>query len=73
MSRHGFGIVRDLVGHGVGHQLHEDPNIPNFSTGHKGASLQAGMTIAIEPMSTLGSHAVYTAADGWTILTKTAA
>jgi methionyl aminopeptidase len=70
MSRHGFGIVRDLVGHGVGHQLHEDPNIPNFSTGHKGASLQAGMTIAIEPMSTLGSHAVYTAADGWTILTK---
>lgn len=70
MKKNGFGIVRDLVGHGVGHQLHEDPNIPNFTSSSKGPSLQAGMTIAIEPMSTLGSHAVYTAADGWTILSQ---
>lgn len=70
MTRHGFGIVRDLVGHGVGHQLHEDPNIPNYGNANTGPILYAGMTIAIEPMSTLGSHAVYSAADGWTILTK---
>lgn len=70
MTRHGFGIVRDLVGHGVGHQLHEDPNIPNFGSKNSGPMLQAGMTIAIEPMSTLGSHAVYTAADGWTVMTQ---
>ena len=70
MQKHGFGIVRDLVGHGVGHELHEDPNIPNYTTGQKGPVLHAGMTIAIEPMATLGSHAVYTAADGWTILSK---
>ena len=70
MKQNGFGIVRDLVGHGVGHQLHEDPNIPNYSSGSMGPSLRAGMTIAIEPMSTLGSHTVYTAADGWTILSQ---
>ena len=70
MQRNSFGIVRDLVGHGVGHQLHEDPNIPNFSTRSSGPVLRAGMTIAIEPMSTLGADAVYTAADGWTIVTK---
>jgi methionyl aminopeptidase len=70
MHKHGFGIVRDLVGHGVGHQLHEDPNIPNYGSPNSGPILHSGMTIAIEPMSTLGSDAVYTAADGWTILTK---
>jgi methionyl aminopeptidase len=70
MTKHGFGIVRDLVGHGVGHQLHEDPNIPNYGSANSGPILHTGMTIAIEPMSTLGSDAVYTAADGWTILTK---
>ncbi len=64
-----YGIVRDLVGHGVGHELHEDPNIPNY--GHKGTGkhLQAGMTIAIEPMATLGDYPVKTDADGWTIRT----
>jgi methionyl aminopeptidase len=70
MTKHGFGIVRDLVGHGVGHQLHEDPNIPNYGNANTGPILHSGMTIAIEPMATLGSDAVYTAADGWTILTK---
>ena len=66
---HKYGIVRDLVGHGVGHQLHEDPNIPNYGRPNTGPWLVAGMTIAIEPMITLGSERVYIADDGWTIKT----
>lgn len=68
--RHGkLGIVRDLVGHGVGHELHEDPNIPNYGQAGRGAELHAGMTIAIEPMATLGGERVFVAADDWTIKT----
>lgn len=70
LDRYKFGIVQDLVGHGVGHVLHEDPNIPNYGRPQTGPWLQAGMTIAIEPMATLGSSAVYVADDGWTILTQ---
>lgn len=66
----GLGIVRDLVGHGVGHQLHEDPNIPNYGRAGTGPQLKAGMTIAVEPMATLGSYQVYTAQDDWTIETR---
>lgn len=65
-----YGIVRDLVGHGVGHEVHEDPNIPNYGRANTGPWLVEGMTIAIEPMVTLGSHDVYIADDHWTILTK---
>lgn len=65
-----YGIVRDLVGHGVGHALHEDPNIPNYGRANTGPWLQAGMTIAIEPMATLGTDRVYVAEDGWTIMTE---
>ncbi len=64
-----LGIVRDLVGHGVGHHLHEEPNIPNYGTANTGPALKAGMTIAIEPMATLGGHQVYIEDDGWTIKT----
>lgn len=64
-----FGIVRDLVGHGVGHNLHEDPNIPNYGRPHTGPWLSAGMTIAIEPMATLGTEKVNVSPDQWTILT----
>jgi methionyl aminopeptidase len=64
-----YGIVRDLVGHGVGHEMHEDPNIPNYGKAGRGSELYAGMTIAIEPMATLGTERVYMARDGWTILT----
>jgi methionyl aminopeptidase len=64
-----YGIVRDLVGHGVGHDVHEDPNIPNYGRPHTGPWLSAGMTIAIEPMVTLGTDKVTIAQDGWTILT----
>lgn len=65
-----YGIVRDLVGHGVGHHVHEDPNIPNYGRAGTGPWLDAGMTIAIEPMVTLGTEKVYVAPDGWTILTQ---
>jgi methionyl aminopeptidase len=67
-ARH-YGIVRDLVGHGVGHHLHEEPNIPNYGFPGSGVSLNRGMTIAIEPMATLGTKSVYVANDGWTIKT----
>lgn len=65
-----YGIVRDLVGHGVGHKLHEEPNIPNYGREGHGPTLKAGMTIAIEPMVTLGTHKVYVDRDGWTIHTQ---
>lgn len=70
LAQKNYGIVRDLVGHGVGHQVHEEPNIPNY--GHKGSGphLKAGMTIAIEPMATLGGDEVYVASDGWTVMTR---
>lgn len=65
----GFGIVRDLVGHGVGHGLHEDPNIPNYGKAGTGETLLSDMTIAIEPMATLGGYKVMTDSDQWTIRT----
>lgn len=65
-----LGIVRDLVGHGVGHELHEEPNIPNYGKKGRGDQLSAGMTIAIEPMATIGSEGVVVDPDGWTIRTK---
>lgn len=68
-GRH-YGIVRDLVGHGVGHQVHEDPNIPNYGSKGTGPWLSKGMTIAIEPMVTLGTEKVHVAPDGWTVLTN---
>lgn len=70
LNAHKYGIVRDLVGHGVGHELHEDPNIPNYGRPNTGPWLEAGMTIAIEPMATLGTERVYVAPDYWTILTQ---
>jgi len=70
LSENGLGIVRDLVGHGVGHELHEDPNIPNYGRNDTGMVLRAGMTIAIEPMATLGSDSVTVTDDGWTVATS---
>jgi len=69
LRKYRLGIVRELVGHGVGHQLHEDPEIPNYGKAGRGAILKAGMTIAIEPITTLGNPAIYEARDGWTLLT----
>lgn len=69
MTKYGFGIVRDLVGHGVGHHVHEQPDVPNYGVKGTGEKLSAGMTICIEPMSTLGSERVVIDKDGWTIKT----
>lgn len=66
----GFSVVRDYVGHGIGRQMHEEPQVPNFGPPGRGPVLQAGMVIAIEPMVNAGGYEVYTAADGWTVLTK---
>ena len=67
VSGFGYGIVRDLVGHGIGTQLHEDPQIPNYAQQRKGIRLQAGMTLAIEPMINMGTAEVYWGDDGWTV------
>ncbi|MFZ1249218.1 MAG: type I methionyl aminopeptidase [Candidatus Saccharimonadales bacterium] len=69
LRAHDLGIVRELVGHGVGHELHEPPEIPNYGRAGTGPTLKAGMTIAIEPITTLGSHKIFQAHDGWTLLT----
>lgn len=65
----GFGVVRDLVGHGIGTHLHEDPEIPNFKTRGRGIKLCPGMTLAIEPMITAGRYDVEWLDDGWTVVT----
>jgi len=65
----GFSVVRELVGHGIGENLHEEPQVPNYGTPSQGYKLHAGMCIAIEPMINLGGREIYTAKDGWTILT----
>jgi methionyl aminopeptidase len=67
---HGYSVVRDLVGHGIGRKLHEEPAVPNFGTPGTGVTLEAGMTLAIEPMVNAGSHRVKVARNGWTILTQ---
>ncbi len=69
LREHKLGIVRELVGHGVGHALHEAPEIPNYGRAGTGPALKAGMTIAIEPITTLGGHRIFQAHDGWTLLT----
>ncbi len=66
---HGYGVVRDLVGHGLGKNLHEDPSVPNFGRKGRGERLRTGMTLAIEPMITMGTWRVKTLKDGWTIIT----
>jgi methionyl aminopeptidase len=65
----GYGVVRELVGHGVGRTMHEEPQIPNFGRRGKGEEIKAGMTLAIEPMVNLGTYRVKTLADGWTVVT----
>lgn len=69
LDKNRLGIVRDLVGHGVGYGVHEDPNIPNYGVSGTGPTLMSGMTIAIEPMATLGQWQVDFLADGWTVAT----
>lgn len=70
LRKYRLGIVRELVGHGVGYELHEDPDIPNYGRAGQGPILKSGMTIAVEPITTLGNPAIYQARDGWTLLTQ---
>jgi methionyl aminopeptidase len=66
---HGYGVVRDLVGHGIGRDMHEDPQIPNYGNPDRGPRLKSGMALAIEPMINLGTYEVETLDDGWTVVT----
>ncbi len=68
-EKRGYGVVRDLVGHGIGKNMHEDPSVPNYGRPGRGERLRTGMTLAIEPMITRGSWKVKTLSDGWTIVT----
>jgi methionyl aminopeptidase len=68
--KHGYGVVRELVGHGLGENLHEDPQVPNYGKRGSGPKLKDGLVLAIEPMINLGKRDVYTEADGWTVRTK---
>ena len=70
VSQFGYGIVRDLVGHGIGTELHEDPQIPNFRQKRKGMLLQPGMVLAIEPMINLGTWEVEFLDDDWTVVSR---
>lgn len=69
-KEHGYGVVRELVGHGIGRHLHEEPQVPNYGKRGTGAKLKEGMVIAIEPMINLGTKNVYHDKDGWTIRTE---
>ena len=69
MESHGFSIVREFVGHGIGSKLHEEPEVPNYGTVGHGPRLIPGMTIAVEPMVNMGTAAVKVLSDGWTVET----
>ncbi len=70
VEKNGFSVVRDFVGHGIGRELHEDPQIPNFGKRGTGVEIVAGMVLAIEPMTNAGSYEVKILDDGWTVVTK---
>jgi methionyl aminopeptidase len=68
-KKYGYGVVRELVGHGLGRSLHEDPQVPNYGKRGSGIKMKEGLVLAIEPMINLGKKDVYTADDGWTVRT----
>ncbi len=70
VEQYGYGVVRELVGHGVGRKMHEDPQVPNYGRAGSGVKLSEGMVLAIEPMITLGKKDIVMGRDGWTITTK---
>ena len=69
-ERHGYGVVRELVGHGLGKKMHEDPEMPNYGRRGRGKKFMEGMVVAIEPMINMGTHQINQLKDGWTILTR---
>lgn len=66
----GYGVVREYVGHGIGRDMHEDPNVPNYGRRHTGVNLEVGMVLAIEPMINLGTHKTRQMSDGWLVCTR---
>ncbi len=70
VEMHGFSVVRDFVGHGIGRQLHEEPEIPNYGRPGQGPVLEEGMVFAIEPMVNMGTHRTRILSDGWTVVTE---
>lgn len=66
---HGYGVVRQFVGHGIGTEMHEEPQVPNYRTGRRGRKLEVGLCLAIEPMFTLGDFRAHVLADDWTVAT----
>lgn len=70
VEKHGYGVVRELVGHGLGKKMHEDPQMPNYGRRGQGKKFKNGMVVAIEPMINLGTHKIQQLKDGWTIFTK---
>jgi len=70
VEKHGYGVVRELVGHGLGKKMHEDPQMPNYGRRGRGKAFKNGMVVAIEPMINMGTHKIEQLNDGWTILTK---
>ncbi|HWJ03525.1 MAG TPA: type I methionyl aminopeptidase [Verrucomicrobiae bacterium] len=70
VETNGFSVVRDYVGHGIGRNMHEDPQVPNFGKPGRGPRLQPGMTLAIEPMVNMGTYEVKTLQDNWTVVTR---
>lgn len=70
VERRGYSVVRDLVGHGIGRSMHEDPHVPNYGKAGTGVRLEEGMTLAIEPMVNIGRYEVDTLGDSWTVVTK---
>ena len=66
---HGYGVVREYIGHGIGRQMHEAPNVPNYGVPGKGLKLKTGMALAIEPMFNLGTAETAVLDDGWTVIT----
>jgi methionyl aminopeptidase len=70
LNKHKLGVIRDLVGHGVGYGIHEAPNIPNYGVAGTGPTLSAGMTVAIEPMASLGDWKINISNDGWTVVMR---
>ena len=69
-EKEGYGVVRELTGHGIGREMHEDPQVPNYGRRGNGILLKAGMCIAIEPMITMGNRSIYMMPDRWTIRTR---
>ena len=69
-ERHGYGVVRELVGHGIGREMHEEPQVPNYGRQGRGTKLMDGVVLAIEPMINMGTHKVKQLKDGWSIVTQ---